>query len=62
MKIYKYITLFLIALLSIYCGIECMNTLSVDADLIFGMTLCCFAIVLIVDMKDKKKAKKNAKN
>lgn len=62
MKIYKYITLFLIALLCVYCGIECLNTLSPDADLIFGMSLCCFGLVLVADMKDRKKAKKHAKN
>lgn len=62
MKIYKYITLFLIFLTCLWCGYECLNTLSTDANWLFGITVCCFGLVLVADMKDVKKGKKtNAK-
>lgn len=62
MKIYKYITLFLIFLTCLWCGYECLTTLSTDANWMLGITVCCFALVLVVDMKDTKKGKKkNAK-
>lgn len=60
MKIYKYITVTLILILSCFCGYECLHSTSIDSYLFFVISLCCALIVALDDIKNtKKKSKKN---
>ena len=62
MKIYKYITIFLIAALGIYCGRDIFTSLAPDT---FLYPAACFGLALIVwgsdfdNKKSKKKVKKH---
>ena len=62
MKIYKYITIFLIVALGIYCGHDIFTSLAPDT---FLYPIACFGLAFIVwasdfdEKKSKKKVKKH---
>ncbi len=63
MKIYKYITITLLAALCLVCGYESFQSLSIDSHMYFVLTVCCLVFVIFNGEKKTKKGKKarNAK-